>query len=82
MNDLITIDEYKVDREKLLLQLEKINSEDSQPVKDLSPLRDFLNTDFESIYNSFTIPEKRELWRSIIKEIRVNHDKEIQLIFL
>lgn len=82
LNDLITIDEYKVDREKLLLQLEKINSEDSQPVKDLSPLRDFLNTDFESIYNSFTIPEKRELWRSIIKEIRVNHDKEIQLIFL
>ena len=67
LNDLITMDEFKLDREKLLLQLEKINAEDSRPVKDLSYLREFLKMDFESVYDSFSIPEKRELWRSIVK---------------
>lgn len=82
LNDLITMDEFKLDREKLLLQLEKINAEDSRPVKDLSYLRDFLKMDFESVYDSFSIPEKRELWRSIVKEIRIDHEKNIRIIFL
>lgn len=82
LNDLITMNEFKLDREKLLLQLEKINAEDSRPVKDLSYLRDFLKMDFESVYDSFSIPEKRELWRSIVKEIRVDHEKNIHIIFL
>lgn len=82
LNDLITMDEFKLDREKLLLQLEKINAEDSRPVKDLSYLREFLKMDFESVYDSFSIPEKRELWRSIVKEIRVDYEKNIRIIFL
>lgn len=82
LNDLITMDEFKIDREKLLLQLEKINAEDTRPVKDLSSLRRFLNMDFESLYHDFTAIEKRELWRSVIREIRVNHKKEMSIIFL
>lgn len=82
LNDLITMDEFKIDREKLLLQLEKVNAEETRPVKDLSFLRKFLDMDFESLYDTFSIPEKRELWRSIIREIRVDHEKNIQLIFL
>lgn len=82
LNDLMTMDEFKIDREKLLLQLEKINAEETRPVKDLSYLRKFLEMDFESLYDSFSIPEKRELWRSIIREIRIDHDKNIHFIFL
>ena len=82
LNDLITMDEFKLDREKLLMQLEKINVEDSRPVKDLSYLKNFLKMDFESVYDSLSIPERRELWRSIVKEIRVDHDKNIHIIFL
>lgn len=81
LNDLITMDEFKLDREKLLMQLEKINAEDSRPVKDLSYLKNFLKMDFESVYDSLSIPERRELWRSIVKEIRVDHDKNIHIIF-
>ena len=76
------MDEFKVDREKLLIQLEKIKAEETRPVKDLSYLREFLKMDFESVYDTFSIPEKRELWRSIIREIRVDHEKNIQIIFL
>lgn len=82
LNDLITMDEFKLDREKLLMQLEKINAEDSRPVKDLSYLKNFLKMDFESVYDSLSIPERRELWRSIVKEIRVDHGKNIHIIFL
>ena len=82
LNDLITMDEFKLDREKLLMQLEKINAEDSRPVKDLSYLKNFLKMDFESVYDSLSVPERRELWRSIVKEIRVDHDKNIHIIFL
>lgn len=82
LNDLITMDEFKLDREKLLIQLEKINAEDSRPVKDLSYLREFLKLDFESIYDTMSVPEKRELWRSIVKEIRVDHEKNVNIIFL
>lgn len=82
LNDLITMDEFKLDREKLLMQLEKINAEDSRPIKDLSYLKSFLKMDFESVYDSLSIPERRELWRSIVKEIRVDHDKNIHIIFL
>ena len=82
LNDLITMDEFKLDREKLLMQLEKINAEDSRPVKDLSYLKNFLKMDFENVYDSLSIPERRELWRSIVKEIRVDHDKNIHIIFL
>ena len=82
LNDLITMDEFKLDREKLLMQLEKINAEDSRPVKNLSYLKNFLKMDFESVYDSLSIPERRELWRSIVKEIRVDHDKNIHIIFL
>lgn len=82
LNGLITMDEFKLDRDKLLIQLEKINAEDSRPVKDLSYLREFLKSDFESLYDSFSIPEKRELWRSIVREIRVDHEKNIHIIFL
>ena len=82
LNDLITLDEFKLDRERLMSQLDKIKEENSCPVKDISYLREFLKTDFETMYNSFSIPEKRELWRSVIREIRFDHEKNIHIIFL
>jgi site-specific DNA recombinase len=82
LNELITIEEFKIDRESLLAQLEKINAEASAPVKDLSYLKDFLKIDFESLYDSFSILEKRQLWRSIIREIQIDREKNIQIIFL
>ena len=65
-----------------MLQLDKVKTDESHPVKDLSYLKDFLKTDFENIYGSLSVPEKRELWRSIIREIRVDQDKNVRIIFL
>lgn len=81
LNELISIDEFKIDRAALLEQLEKLEDDES-PQKDLSSLKAFLESDFESIYSTLDIPEKRLLWRSVIKQIRIDHDKNITIIFL
>ena len=79
VNEVITLDELKKDREKLLQQLTEIP--DEQP-KDLSNLKSFLNSDFEEMYQTFDKKERRRFWRSVIKEIRVDKEKNLQIIFL
>ena len=79
LNEIITLDELKKDREKLLQQLTELPNE--KP-KDISKLKEFLNSDFENIYGTFSNAEKRRFWRSVIKEIRVDKDKNMRFIFL
>lgn len=81
INDLITIDEFKTDKAKYLDQIKAL-PDDSQPQKDLAALRSFLTLDLESIYDDMAPEEKRYLWRSIIKEIRVDNERNLQIIFL
>lgn len=82
LNDLITLDEFKIDKEKFQAQLEELDDDKMDPIKDVTALKKFLKIDFESMYSSFTTEEKRELWRSVIKEIRIDHNKKIRIIFL
>ena len=79
VNEVITLDELKKDREKLLQQLTEIP--DEQP-KDLSGLKNLLNSDFEEMYQTFDKKERRRFWRSVIKEIQVDKEKNLQIIFL
>lgn len=80
LNDLITLDEYKADRGRYLEEIEKL-SEAPAP-KDLSGIRELLNMNFEEIYPTLSVEERRELWRSIIKEIRVDRNKQYEIVFL
>lgn len=80
LNDLITLDEYKADRARYLEEIEKL-SEAPAP-KDISRIKKMLDMNFEEIYPSLSVEERRQLWRSIIKEIRVDRDKQYEIIFL
>lgn len=80
LNDLITLDEYKADRGRYLEEIEKL-SEAPAP-KDISGIKKMLDMNFEEIYPSLSVEERRELWRSIIKEIRVDRNKQYEIIFL
>ena len=83
LNEIIDINEYKVDRAKIKDQIDSIAETERNFVpKDLTKLKEFLNSDFETMYSVLDIPEKRMLWRSLIKEIRVDKDKNIRIIFL
>lgn len=80
LNDLITLDEYKEDKAKYLQQIEELPAD--QPPKDLSDLRKFLELDLEKIYVDMSPDEKRYLWRSIIREIRIDAERNVEIIFL
>lgn len=85
LNELITLDEYKMDRETLTEEYNSI-PDMIEPPKDLSHLKCLLNQDIETIYMALSPEEKREFWRSFIKEIHIsksiNRTRTYTVIFL
>lgn len=77
VNDLIDIEEYKKDYEIYTSALQKIQESVEEIPPDFTEIQKLLDSDFKKIYNSLTREEKRTLWRSVIKEIVINNDREI-----
>ena len=80
VNDLITLEEYKTDKEEYQKQIEEL-SDESPREADPEQLRKLLETNFEEVYWKMERPEKRRLWRAILKEIRFGKDRTIDLYF-
>lgn len=80
VNDLISLDEYKADKESYLAQIEELTVETPREA-DPAPLRELLRTDFEEMYDDMEKPEKRRFWRAVLKEIRFGMDRSIDLYF-
>ena len=68
LNGLISLDEYKADKERFEAQLADLAQPD-QGKTDLEALKQMLGTTFKSFYATMTPDEKQFLWRSIIKTI-------------
>lgn len=81
LNDLISMDEFKLDRAKFIDQLNAIPEQDA-PKKDLTKVKELLNSSFEDIYDTFDFNEKIRFWRLILKEIRFSSERSINPIFL
>ena len=78
MNDLIDIEDYKKDYVTYSAALEKLNEpQESEKRVDLSGVRQIVSKGFREIYDSLTREEKRTLWKSVLKEIRVDNDQNI-----
>lgn len=77
VNDLIDLDEYKKDYEIYSAALQQIPEPVSEIPPDFSKIESLLNENFQNIYNTLTREEKRTLWRSAIKEIRIDSDNNI-----
>ena len=64
--------EYLAETKKIKAMIEKASIEESQTTEtNLDALKEFLNSDFETIYTSLEREEKQMLWRSVIDEIVV-----------
>ena len=74
------MDELKRDKEKYIKELENLPRNQEQ--KDLAPIRKLLKMDLESIYQTLEPAERRQLWRSVIKEIQIDDHKNLKVIFL
>lgn len=70
MSGTISDEEYRQESKRLKTALEKakVQEQEEKPM-DVSSLKEFLATDFESIYKDLSMEDKRRLWRSVIKEI-------------
>jgi hypothetical protein len=77
VDGLIEMAEYRADREKLDAELSAIRIE---PEKDLAELKELLKLNLEEIYNTFSVPEKRYFWRSIVDAIMFGKDKQIHAV--
>ena len=79
VNDFITLEKYKEEYEFLQSQ---IIDEPEKPKKDFTVVKAFLESNYKETYDSLTKQERRALWRSIIKEIRVYKREIVSVIFL
>lgn len=77
INDLIDIDEYKKDYEVYSAALQNIKEPEIKNSLDLSQIKSIIDSGFMNSYNNMEREEKRAMWRSIIKEIRVDNDRNI-----
>ncbi len=85
LNEAITLEEFKTDKEELKLQLNKL-SDIKQPSENPEAFINMINKDFESMYQFLDNQQKRLFWRSVIKEIRLSKRsgcrREYTIIFL
>lgn len=75
---MINLDEYKRDYESLSAQLEERQVPLPPPQPNFEAVEAFLAQDFRQIYDTLEREEKRILWRSIIKEIRIDNDQQVK----
>lgn len=78
VNDLIDMEEYKKDYETYSAALLKLDEAQVEEKKvDLSGVRQIVSKGFREIYDTLTREEKRTLWKSVLKEIRIDNDQNI-----
>lgn len=78
INDLISLDEYKADRERIEHEITMLSATYSPK---LDGLKDFIDKDVETLYKGFTPEEKRMFWRSIVRKIRMDANRQIVIEF-
>lgn len=81
LNDLITLDEYKLDKSSLENQLSLLPAIIA-PVRDLKPVNSVLDMDIDNLYITFSIEEKQRFWRSFIDCIYVDDKRNFRVEFL
>lgn len=80
INDLITLNEFKIDKARYEEAIAALPNTDT-PKKDLTIIRNLLSCDIESLYSAMDVHEKNQFWRSFLEEIRIDNEHHIQMIF-
>ena len=86
VNDLITIEEYKADKEKYKKQIDELHAEQSVDPEvekaSVESLKTILQMDINGIYQDLSPEERRRFWRGIIQSITVGKDRSIKVEFV
>lgn len=79
INDLITMEEYREDKESALAEISALSAPRSIDTK---PYEDFIKLNIGEQYKAFTDAEKRIFWRALIDRIEFDKDRNISVFFL
>ena len=82
INELITLEEYRHDRDKYTAEIDALQADQAAEPKDRSALEALLRLDIEQIYKSLDKPEKRRFWRGIVDYIAFNGWDRVEVYFL
>lgn len=82
VNDLIDLEEYKQDKERLLDELASIPTGQQADESALDALRSLVGLNLEEIYTGMSRAEKRLFWRSVVKEIRFDSERHFFVDFV
>lgn len=79
INDLITMEEYREDKESALAEISALQAPKQVDTK---PYEDFIKLNIGEQYKAFTDAEKRIFWRALIDRIEFDRDRNISVFFL
>ena len=82
VDGLITLDEYKTDKEKYQNELDELKKAETQKPVDISKYQEILSLDLEKTYYDLTPEKRRYFWRAIVKEIIFDSNRNISIRFL
>lgn len=86
LSELMTLDEYKQEKEKIVSSLEAIEETQPDDPGEKQPGAQFLAyftaNGWEKTYHVLTPQEKRLLWRSIVREITISKDRILTVEYL
>lgn len=74
-------DQYLKEDAELKTLIAKAEAEAPPKPKDLAPLKEVLESDFKTVYDTFTDEEKQRFWQGLIKEIVLDGKKLIDVKF-
>ena len=82
-DDEMSFEEYQKERQKILAQLIEDEPEPELPeIADLEKIQDLLNSGVLELYKDFTREEKREFWRTILRQITVKDGEVVDVDFI
>lgn len=74
-------EEYKAEQKEIKELIEKAENEAPPAPRDLTPLRELLNSDFVTVYHTMDDENKQRFWRTIIKEIKLDDNQIVDVVF-
>ena len=77
----ISDDEYLKEDAELKALIAKAEADAPAAPRDITPLKDLLETDFLSVYEMLNEEEKQQFWQGLIKEIKLDGKNVAEVIF-
>ena len=74
-------EEYLKEDAELKALIAKAEDEAPPPDRDIEPLKEILNTDFQAVYKAMEPEDKRRFWRGLIKEIKFDGKEIVDVVF-